>query len=170
MTVYVDDVGIPADVQNHETGRIVSSNWSHLISDQIDPTELHEFATKKLGLRQSYFQPGWTLGSRDVPDPSGDHYDLTSGKRKQAVVKGAIAITPEELTAIIRLKRAAHRLANEGCNYALTRHKDNWLVALEWGQEAEDSPMVGAAAYGVSTSIWVAVEMALQEVGLELGG
>jgi hypothetical protein len=162
MTVYVDDVGIHADVHNHETGRIVSSAWSHLISDQLDPAELHEFATKTLGLRRSYFQSSHKLIDRDQREPSQDHYDLTAGKRKQAIAKGAVSVSAEDLAAIIRLKRTAHRL--DQCGYTIAWRDDEWIVGLEWGQEAEDSPMAGAAAYGVGVSAWDAVEMALREV------
>jgi len=51
MTIYVDNAAIPANVHNHATGKTVTSTWSHLISDQLDPTELHEFATKQLGTK-----------------------------------------------------------------------------------------------------------------------
>jgi hypothetical protein len=78
MAVYVDDVGIPAAVRNGEI--VHQDRWSRLLADT--PRELHAFATGPLGLRRSYFQDHW-------PHP---HYDLTSGKRQQALAKGAIAI------------------------------------------------------------------------------
>ena len=74
MTIYVDDARIQANVGNRETGRTITSAWYHLISDQLGPTELHEFATKALGLRRSSFQPGELLGRPDQHDPAGDHY------------------------------------------------------------------------------------------------
>lgn len=176
MTIYVDHAAIPAAVPNKETGRTVKSTWSHLISDQIDPTELHEFATKILGLRRSYFQPGKSLGKPDLPDPGGDHYDLTDGKRKQALAHGAHPASPEELSAIIRKKRMAYRgipdiklvaehLAVEEGSFALVCHDGQWTASIEWGCEADDSPMVGAAAYGIGATAREAIENAVDEAG-----
>jgi hypothetical protein len=56
-------------------------SWCHMTSDTSEE-ELHEFA-KKLGLRREWFQ--------------GDHYDLTEGKRAQALKLGAEEVTGEEL-------------------------------------------------------------------------
>jgi hypothetical protein len=49
--------------------------------------ELHVFAAR-LGLKRSWFQPG----SR----PEAAHYDLTAGKRSQALVLGAVSETWRE--------------------------------------------------------------------------
>lgn len=38
-------------------------------------------------------------------------------------------------------------------------------VASEWGQEADDSPMVGAAAYGLDTELETALDHMLDEAG-----
>ena len=70
MTIYVDNAMIPAKV-----GRF-DARWCHLVSDQIDPTELHEFAAR-IGLRRAWFQRGTRLGEHD---PAGDHYDVTEGR------------------------------------------------------------------------------------------
>lgn len=79
MTVYVDDASIQATVPN---GRIShTSKWSHLTADTKD--ELHAFAAK-LGLRRSYFQ--------DKPNGLW-HYDVTEGKRRQAIRLGAVEIS-----------------------------------------------------------------------------
>lgn len=73
MTVYVDDAKIPATV-----GRI-KARWSHLFADTQD--ELHEFAAS-IGLKRAWFQgpprhdPFW-------------HYDVTEGKRQEAIRAGA---------------------------------------------------------------------------------
>jgi hypothetical protein len=175
--IYVDDAGIQADVLNEETGQTHSSRWYHLISDQIDQTELHEFAVNKLKLRKSYFQPGKQLGRRDEHDPSGDHYDLTEGKRQQAIKLGAKPIPASDLAAITMRKRAVHRfgfldiamiankLAEQEGTFALGFHGGKWSVAIEWGKEAEDSPMVGAAAYGMGDTAQDAVFGALKETG-----
>ena len=52
----------------------------HLLADTEE--ELHEFASKILGLKRSYFQ-------KHVRYP---HYDLTKNIRKLAVEKGAIEV------------------------------------------------------------------------------
>lgn len=41
-----------------------------------------------------------------------------------------------------------------------------WVVSLEWGQEAPDSPMVGAAAYGLNEELDLALVQALEEAGV----
>lgn len=113
MTLYVDDVGIPADVFNVATGKVVSSRWCHLISDLLDPdVELHPFATGVLGLRKSYFQSGTDL--RGQYDPGHDHYDLTISKRRLAVANGAKSITAIELGRItIEKSQRWHRLVEQ---------------------------------------------------------
>jgi hypothetical protein len=98
VTIYVDDVGIPAEVFNSRSGKIVSSRWYHLISDQLDPAELHDFAAR-LGLHRSYFQKGRSILGQGA-DPGHDHYDVTEGKRWQAIKLGATPITGIELARI----------------------------------------------------------------------
>lgn len=100
--IYVDDVGIPAKVWNKRTGRYVESRWFHLISDQIDTAELHAFAAR-LGLHRSYFQEGSDL-SGQVLEPWHDHYDVTVGKRKQALGLGAQSVSWHELAEITTAK------------------------------------------------------------------
>lgn len=122
--IYVDDVGIPARVWNKTTSRHVESRWYHLITDEMDPAELHAFAAR-LGLRRSYFQPGKELGGRE-PNPGGDHYDLTEGKRKQAIALGAKPVTGMELTEITIAKRHKHRRSLDSlcpaCVHPLSEH------------------------------------------------
>ena len=106
MTVYVDDARIPARV-----GRL-SSTWSHLIADTQD--ELHEFASR-LGLRRSWFQDPTKTGKPFKAKPGSRaaqnwHYDVTEGKRRQAVALGAVEVTSREALAIIE---ARHRVAME---------------------------------------------------------
>jgi hypothetical protein len=50
-----------------------------------------------------------------------------------------------------------------GLSYSPER--EEWVVALEWGREAPDSPMAGAAAYGMDSVAAAAVEQALREAG-----
>lgn len=89
MTVYVDDMRLPARV-----GRI-EARWSHLMADTDD--ELHAFAAS-IGLRRSWAQ---------YPGTWKSHYDVTDSKRAQAIRAGAVAIgwgSPESL-ALTRGKR-----------------------------------------------------------------
>jgi hypothetical protein len=53
----------------------------HMVSD-VSHDELHAFALR-LGLRRVWFQ--------------GDHYDLTNGRRAQALELGAVAVTAREI-------------------------------------------------------------------------
>jgi hypothetical protein len=99
VTIYVDDANIPATVRNGS--RSHTSAWCHLTADTQD--ELHEFAAR-LGLKRSYFQPGRPLGGK--PSPFW-HYDLTAGKRAQAVALGAREVSARELPAICRAREAA---------------------------------------------------------------
>ena len=94
MAVYVDDMNLPATVQN---GPRVShtSEWSHLFADTEE--ELHAFAAR-LGLRRSYFQQG-------KPDWF-PHYDVTKGKRWQALRLGARPVSAYESATIARERNA----------------------------------------------------------------
>jgi len=81
VTVYVDDSGIPANVEDKATGRRYNSSWSHLTADTKD--ELHTFAAR-LGLQRRWFQ--------DKPRGLW-HYDVTAPKRALAVRLGAQPIS-----------------------------------------------------------------------------
>lgn len=70
MTVYVDDA------IHRWRGKL----WCHLFSDDLE--QLHAFA-RRLGLQRSWFQ--------EPPRASWRHYDITSGKRVQALLLGAQA-------------------------------------------------------------------------------
>lgn len=96
MTVYVDDIGIPARVGG------LSGRWSHLIADTQD--ELHEFAAR-LGLKRSWYQdptitgkPKATPGTRAAETW---HYDVTASKRLQAIKLGATPVSWRDLPGII---------------------------------------------------------------------
>jgi hypothetical protein len=72
--IYVDEM-VPC---------LRNRNWPyghscHLFADTLE--ELHRFAVA-IGLRRDWFQN----------HPKLPHYDLTFGKRKQAVAKGAIPV------------------------------------------------------------------------------
>ena len=95
MAVYVDDSNIQATIPNGRARH--TSQWSHLFADTQE--ELHEFA-ERLGLRRSYFQPGKPRGDGS-PSPHW-HYDVTAGKRQQAIRLGAQPVTWRESTEIMR--------------------------------------------------------------------
>lgn len=97
MTVYVDNAAIPATVGRH------TSRWSHLTADTKD--ELHEFAAR-LGLRRSYFQT-CQLNRRCTPDICPHwHYDVTAGKREQALRMGAERMDVKQWAEVIRARRS----------------------------------------------------------------
>jgi hypothetical protein len=102
VTVYVDRAQIPARAGRHH------ARWSHLTADTED--ELHAFAAG-LGLRWSYFQPGKPLGGRP---PVAWHYDVTEGKRLQALRLGAQEIGPEQWREILGRRRAEAARAEPG--------------------------------------------------------
>jgi Protein of unknown function (DUF4031) len=93
MTVYVDNVFIPAKV-----GRL-DAEWCHMFTDSADPTELHELA-QKIGLKRAWFQskPGQRWG---------DHYDVTTSKRRLAIKHGAVEIDWHKAAEIWAQKRKA---------------------------------------------------------------
>jgi hypothetical protein len=100
LTVYVDDAAIQASVTNEENGRTHTSKWCHLFTDRDDQTELHEFA-RSVGLRRSWFQDH----HRNAPWMW--HYDVTAGKRRQAVKAGAKEITWREAGRMMIARRLA---------------------------------------------------------------
>jgi Protein of unknown function (DUF4031) len=76
MTIYVDDIRIPATVG------LYTARWSHLFTDSNDLTELHIF-THSIGLCRSWFQD----------KTSGAHYDVTNRLRARAIRAGAYPIS-----------------------------------------------------------------------------
>lgn len=74
MSVYVDDAFVGSDWGMWTGG-------GHMQADSLE--ELHAFADR-LGLKRSWFQ---TKSGR----PEHDHYDLTRGKRQQAIKMGAVS-------------------------------------------------------------------------------
>ncbi|MGH3828234.1 MAG: DUF4031 domain-containing protein [Pseudonocardiaceae bacterium] len=83
MTVYVDDIRIPATVGPY------TSRWSHLFTDSEDLTELHELA-HSIGLRRSWFQ-------NKAP---GAHYDVTDRLRHRAIHAGARPISWRDIHSV----------------------------------------------------------------------
>jgi hypothetical protein len=64
-----------------------------------------------------------------------------------------------------RLSQIINGLERAGCGtFALTFHPSgHWVAAVEFGKEAEDSDMVGAASYGADVNPWVAIRQVLDE-------
>lgn len=89
MAVYVDDMLMQATV-----GR-VTSRWSHLTADTDE--ELHAFAAR-LGLKRAWAQ---------YPGTAHSHYDLTEGKRWQAIRLGAVQIGALDTGRLVEAKREA---------------------------------------------------------------
>jgi hypothetical protein len=69
---------------------------------------------------------------------------------------------------IPELEKIAQKLKKEGGCFTLGYDPDRseWTTAMEWGKEASDSPMAGAAAYGVSPDLSTAVGHVVREAGL----
>lgn len=86
MPVYVDKMRkcIPNSKWRY-------SQCCHLIADTID--ELHRMAIA-IGLKRAWFQKG------TIP-----HYDLTTSKRRLAIIHGAFGISDAELVRRIREHR-----------------------------------------------------------------
>jgi len=82
MTVYVDDMRLPARVGRYQ------ARWSHLTADTTH--ELHASAVA-IGLCWSRFQA----------KPNGAwHYDVTDRKRVEAIAAGAVAIAWRDFHAV----------------------------------------------------------------------
>jgi Protein of unknown function (DUF4031) len=94
--IFVDSAFIPAQISRYRPAR-----WSHLMSDDIDPVELHAFAVS-IGLSTTWFQ-------HKPSRPEHDHYDVTMTKRKLALSRGAVLIGPTQLVELINLRRAKLR-------------------------------------------------------------
>lgn len=88
MTVYVDDMRVPATVEG------VRARWSWLYSDSADDADLHAFA-QRLGLVRSGFKDAGKASS---------HYDVTDQLRDRAIQLGAVQIgvfSAEAITILV---------------------------------------------------------------------
>lgn len=85
MAVYVDELRDYTEIAHIK--RLPAAHWAHLTADTR--AELHAFAAR-LGLRRAWFQNHATRW----------HYDLTPGKRVQAVRLGATEIDWRQMAAI----------------------------------------------------------------------
>jgi hypothetical protein len=91
VAVYVDDWRQAATVGP------VTDRWSHLTADSTE--ELHRFAAG-LGLRRAWFQG-------HAHDPLRDHYDVTDRLRREAIDRGAVAVTWRQAARARRQRRLA---------------------------------------------------------------
>jgi hypothetical protein len=136
VAVYVDDAMIAADVPN---GPVVHhSRWSHLWADTEE--ELHDFAVNRLGLRRSYFQP--------AEDHHGfAHYDLTEGKRWQALRHGAVGVEWRQTAEVSRERRQQTQSgdADRGQQFAERANRDA-AAAFFTGDLARAAHLLYAAA------------------------
>ena len=102
MTVYVDNFRCPATVGG------LRGRWSHLTANT--PAELHAFALL-IGLQPVWFQGRCKSGP--CPTAGGVcvhfHYDVTDGKRKRAIERGAIPIKLLAFGAIISARRPIYQ-------------------------------------------------------------
>src|SRR5258708_26559462 len=96
MTVSAEEGRIPATVR--KGWRSHTPTWCHLTADTQE--ELHEFAAR-LGLKRSYFQPGKQIAGK--PSPFW-HYDLTEGKVRQALARGAQMVTARDMPPLMRVR------------------------------------------------------------------
>jgi hypothetical protein len=116
MAVYVDDMNLPADVPNGN--RTVGGKWSHLFADT--EAELIAFA-RKIGLKPEWIQ---REGTHRV------HFDVTAGKRQQAIAEGATALTMHEADVFFlsqaRKERAAAHARRAEAEARPQRH--SWSV------------------------------------------
>lgn len=135
MTIYLDDVRIPATVDRY------TDKWSHLMTGPFDDiAELHALAAK-IGLRREWFQ--------DKPWP-GAHYDLLERRRKDAVRAGAVEWP---WRALARYRVDAKRLHREGVNLW-----DDKLIVWEYGDDLFCPPSAAFSPCGtyryVLTRTW----------------
>lgn len=68
--------------------------WCHLLADEADCDELHDFA-RRIGLRREWFQR--------------NHYDLTPARRARAVALGARELDRHGVVALLRRHRSGAR-------------------------------------------------------------
>lgn len=97
MTIYVDEV---FTMRPKGAAARFGNRWCHLVSDQLDPTELHEFAAK-LGLKREWFQQRPNC-------PWYDHYDIVGSRRKAALKLGAQPLKDNGLGDLLIAKRKRH--------------------------------------------------------------
>ncbi|MGL5825002.1 MAG: DUF4031 domain-containing protein [Nocardioides sp.] len=127
MTVYVDDMLLEASVRNRRN--VVRGRWSHLMADDSD--ELRVFAAR-LGLRRSWIQKAGT---------PLEHFDITAGKRHQAIALGAVEISYGEGGHLTLAKRAGvpfdlDQLRNDPAGFTARVHAAREVLLAAAGDTA----------------------------------
>lgn len=128
----------------------------------IELRRLHTAAEIKTSLR-----PGETeakIGDdtwRGTPDQIADKLAAYRGDTSAKLADAE----PLADNADVLTRLNAFCASNEDAHVAIVKSSgdDEWSVGIEWGREAEDSPMVGAAAYGADTNLTAALEQALKD-------
>jgi Protein of unknown function (DUF4031) len=107
VTVYVDDMGMPAQVGG------LSAKWSHLTADTVE--ELHQLA-ERIGLKREWFQPACTKLPCIVIDEVCPHfhYDVTKSKRVQAIRAGAQPVSFRQLGIFTRARTGEFKKRRNG--------------------------------------------------------
>jgi len=93
MSVYVDDL---TRMGWRMYGKFIPS--CHMIADSVE--ELVEFA-ERIGLHRR-----WVQGTTNGRTP---HYDLTAGKRREAIAAGAVVVDKRKFVEIIQKLRKERR-------------------------------------------------------------
>jgi hypothetical protein len=122
MPVYVDEIvgGYERPEGAKETYTGGGEDWCHLMADTSD--ELEEFR-QKLRLSKSWLQHAGT---------KQEHYDLTPGKRYQALRMGALPMPDGWLTArLLGPERAANRAQQREAREARSVD-DVWAAGPNW--------------------------------------
>jgi hypothetical protein len=69
------------------------------------------------------------------------------------------------------IEAVVQRISEEGGAFSLVCSggvdAEEFTAAMEWGQEAPDSPMAAAAAYGIGSSAAEAIELMLNDAGVK---
>lgn len=77
-------------------------------------------------------------------------------------------MSTEQVQNLLRLGAFIEAVSSEGVDVSIAAPSEDgekWSVALVWGREAKDSPMAGAAAYGLGDTLAEALDVALKEAG-----
>lgn len=79
--------------------------------------------------------------------------------------------SPVEVDTLDRLQQFAEREVGEGAIAIGFEPGKGWVFSAEWGREAPDSPMAGAATYGADDlSVRACIEQGLGDAGYGAGG
>lgn len=121
LAVYVDDMRAPF-------GRLI---MCHMIADTDD--ELHEMADR-IGVARKWWQ---------APPKHHSHYDIALSKKEMAIKAGAVAISQQQLAAMVRRQRKLGYLGSPD-------DAEDWARASFSGMQAPEkkqtAPQIGETA------------------------